>query len=189
MHGLSRCKWLDISKLDYVYYHDYEWGVPIHNDDYFFENIVLESAQAGLTWYTILQKRKYYKLAYKYFNVQKVSLFSNLDISYLLNNKNIIRHKGKIESSINNAKVFIEIQREFNSFSNYIWRFVDGDPIIESKFREKAQQISLIVYRDLKYRGFQFFGEKITYAFLLACGLINGHDVICFKHYRNHLNK
>jgi DNA-3-methyladenine glycosylase I len=185
MNKFRRCKWLDLSKVDYINYHDYEWGVPIYNDYCFFENIVLESAQAGLTWYSILQRRKYYKQAYEGFNVEEVSRFGDIEVSYLLENKNIIRHKGKIESSINNAKVFIKIQGEFNSFSNYIWSFFDGIPLIESESKEQAQQISLRVHKDLKHRGFQFFGEKITYAFLLACGLLNGHDEFCFKHYRN----
>ncbi|MDR9830422.1 DNA-3-methyladenine glycosylase I [Vibrio sp. FNV 38] len=179
---MKRCHWLDTSKAYYVEYHDKEWGVPVYDDQVFFEFLILESAQAGLSWYTILKRREGYREAFANFDPQKVSTFDEQKVEQLLQNTGIIRHRAKIESAINNAKRFIEIQQEFGSFSDYIWRFVDGE-VVNNRNREEypaaTTQQSDALSKDLKKRGFKFVGSTTMYAFMQAMGLVNDHDEDC----------
>lgn len=183
--GPTRCPWVDLSKPDYVEYHDKEWGVPVYDDRLIFEFLTLEAAQAGLSWYTVLRKRDQYRHAYKGFDPEKVARFKPSDIERLIQDPGIIRNRLKIESSINNARKFLEVQKEHGSFSDYIWGFVNNRPkenIIrrltdyEAKSRE-SDALSL----DLKKRGFKFVGSTICYAHMQATGMVNDHSVDCFR--------
>lgn len=185
MTGLNRCPWCGTDEL-YVRYHDEEWGVPVHDDKKHFEFLVLESAQAGLSWLTILRKRENYRKAYDGFDVEKVAQYDENKINELLQNSGIIRNRRKIEASINNARQFLKVQKEFGSFDNYIWSFVDYKPVVNCW--ENIQQLparselSDRVSKDLKSRGFKFLGSTIIYAHLQATGLINDHLVRCFRY-------
>ncbi|NQZ83839.1 MAG: DNA-3-methyladenine glycosylase I [Colwellia sp.] len=180
-----RCPWLDESKADYVKYHDDEWGVPIHDDGTMFEFLILESAQAGLSWYTILKRREGYKNAFAQFNVKDVSKFSEAKVEELMQDSSIIRNRAKIKAAISNARIFIEIQDEFGSFCKYIWAYVDNKTIVNDiNVKEDyvaTSPISDAISKDLKTRGFKFFGSTICYAHLQACGLINDHSKNCYK--------
>ncbi|MDT0601992.1 DNA-3-methyladenine glycosylase I [Thalassotalea castellviae] len=180
-----RCPWLDTSKADYVKYHDEEWGVPVYDDQKLFEYLTLESAQAGLSWYTILKRRDGYRKAFANFDVDKVAQFDNTKYEELLLNKDIIRNKLKIKAAINNAQRFIEIQQEFGSFSHYMWGFVDHKTIVnEIKNAEDYPATSPesdAFCKDLKKRGFKFIGSTICYAHMQACGMINDHSLSCYK--------
>ncbi|NMA66172.1 MAG: DNA-3-methyladenine glycosylase I [Clostridiaceae bacterium] len=182
---MERCPWCGIDEL-YVKYHDEEWGVPVYDDKKQFEFLVLESAQAGLSWITILRKRENYRKAYDNFNVEKVAQYDETKIQELLQNKGIIRNRRKIEASINNARRFIEIQKEFGSFSKYIWSFVDNKPVV-NHWEEISQlpansELSDKISNDLKKRGFKFLGNTIVYSHLQATGIINDHLTSCFRH-------
>lgn len=179
---MKRCNWLDMSKPDYVEYHDTEWGVPVFDDRIFFEFLILESAQAGLSWYTILQRRSGYRSAFADFDPLKVAAFDSNKVDELVNDKSIIRNRAKIESAINNAKCFIRIQEQFGSFSNYIWGYVDGKPQENRSKNETppaTTELSDLVSKDLKKRGFKFMGSTTVYAFLQATGIVNDHDLEC----------
>lgn len=182
---MNRCPWCGNDEL-YVKYHDEEWGVPVHEDRKHFEFLVLESAQAGLNWLTILRKRENYRAAYDDFDPVIVSKYDENKINELMNNSGIIRNRRKIEASINNAACFLNIQREFGSFDNYIWGFVDNKPVVnhwESISEVPATStLSDAVSRDLKKRGFKFLGTTIIYAHLQATGVINDHLTTCFRH-------
>ena len=182
---LCRCPWLDTSKPDYVKYHDEEWGVPVHDDKKMFEFIILESAQAGLSWYTILKRREGYKKAFANFDVNTVANFNNEKIEELMLDSSIIRNRLKIQAAISNAKIFIEIQKEFGSFCSYIWNYVDNKTIENNiellEDYPATSPISDAISTDLKKRGFKFFGSTICYAHLQACGLINDHSKYCFR--------
>ena len=185
MSNVQRCPWVDESKVDYVAYHDNEWGVPVYDDNVLFEFVVLESAQAGLSWYTVLKRRESYREAFANFNPHQVAQFTENDVERLLANAGIIRHRGKIEAAINNAKVFLSIQQEFGSFSDYLWRYVEHKPIV-NRFANRqdypaSTPLSDQIAKDLKKRGFRFFGSTICYAYLQACGLIDDHSPDCFK--------
>ncbi|MBE6500130.1 MAG: DNA-3-methyladenine glycosylase I [Methanobrevibacter thaueri] len=175
----NRCTWVSEEEV-YIKYHDEEWGVPTHNDRELFELLVLESFQAGLSWITILKKRDHFKKAFDDFDVVKVSKYDEKKVNELLENKNIIRHKGKITSAINNAQVFIEIQNEFGSFDEYIWSFNDGE-IIKSEFLTESE-LSKNISKDLKKRGMKFVGPTIIYSYLEAIGIIDNHQKECFKY-------
>lgn len=183
---VRRCPWVDLTKPDYVQYHDQEWGVPVYDDTKMFEFVVQESAQAGLSWYTILKRREQYRAAFAQFDVEKVAQFDQDKVEALLQDSGIIRHRGKINATITNAQAFIAIQQEFGSFSEYLWRYVDHQPIVNSPQNKEAylatSELSDRISRDLKKRGFKFFGSTICYAHLQACGLINDHSIDCFKH-------
>lgn len=183
---MNRCTWVENQITLYIKYHDKEWGVPEHNDTKLFELLILEGAQAGLSWLTVLKKRESYKLAFDNFNPKKVAQYDEKKQQELLNNPNIIRNKLKIKSAINNAKVFLQIQKEFKSFNNYIWRFVDGKPICNSPRTVKDMQtkspLSDTISKDLKKRGMNFVGTTIIYSYLQAIGIINDHLKTCFKH-------
>jgi DNA-3-methyladenine glycosylase I len=182
---MNRCPWCGTDPL-YIKYHDEEWGEPVHDDIKHFEFLVLESAQAGLNWLTILRKRENYRKAYDGFDPNKVAQYDENKLNELLQNEGIIRNRKKIEASINNAKKFLQIQKEFGSFDKYIWRFVDNKPAIN-----QPQDISQVpatselsdkVSKDLKARGFKFLGSTTVYAHLQATGIINDHLVSCFRH-------
>ena len=180
-----RCAWLDATKPDYVKYHDEEWGVPLYDDTKLFEFITLESAQAGLSWYTILKKRAGYKKAFANFNGQKVANFTADDIERLMQDESIVRNRLKIAATVNNAQRFIEIQKEFGSFSNYQWRFVGNIPIISDlnsvEDTPAITEESKAFAKDLKKRGFKFLGPTTVYAHMQACGMVNDHSNDCFR--------
>jgi len=182
---MERCPWPGNDEL-YVKYHDEEWGVPVHDDRKHFEFMVLEGAQAGLSWSTILKRRENYRKAYDNFNPAKVANYDEAKVNELLANAGIIRNRKKIESSINNAIKFLEVQQEFGSFDNYIWKFVNYKPIINS-WKVLAEipaktELSDEISKDLKKRGFSFVGSTIIYAHIQAIGLVNDHLVSCFRY-------
>ena len=184
-NNTCRCHWVDLSKPDYVDYHDNEWGVPVYDDNKLFEFLTLESAQAGLSWYTILQRRENYRKAFANFDVNKVALFNEHDVERLMQDSGIIRNRRKIEAAINNAPCFIKIQKEFNSFSNYMWAFVNHKPIIND-IKTPADyvatsKISDAFSKDLKKRGFKFVGSTTMYAHMQACGMVNDHANDCYR--------
>ena len=175
----KRCSWVTDDEI-YIKYHDEEWGIPTYDDKELFEMLVLESFQAGLSWITILKKRENFKKAFDDFNVVKVADYSEDKINELLDNEGIIRHKGKITSAINNAKIFIDIQKEFGSFSNYIWSFTDGE-IIKSEYMTESE-LSKKISKDLKKRGMKFVGPTIIYSYLESIGIIDNHEKDCFRY-------
>lgn len=175
----NRCKWVTDDEI-YIKYHDDEWGIPTHDDKELFEMLVLESFQAGLSWITILKKRENFRKAFDEFDVVKVAGYGEYKIEELRNNEGIIRHKGKITSAINNAKIFIEIQNEFGSFSNYIWSFTDGK-IIKAEYLTESE-LSKQISKDLKKRGMRFVGPTIIYSYLESIGIIDNHEKDCFKY-------
>ena len=175
----NRCSWVTDDEI-YIRYHDEEWGIPTHDDKELFEMLVLESFQAGLSWITILKKRENFKKAFDDFDVVKVANYSEDKVEELRNNKGIIRHKGKITSSINNAKIFIEIQKEFGSFSDYIWSFTDGK-IIKAEYLTESD-LSKEISKDLKKRGMKFVGPTIIYSYLESIGVIDNHEKNCFRY-------
>ncbi|MBP7700863.1 DNA-3-methyladenine glycosylase I [Candidatus Woesebacteria bacterium] len=183
---MQRCSWVSLENKDYVDYHDNEWGVPVFDDKIFFEFLVLEGAQAGLSWETIIKRRGGYRKAFSNFNPKTVAAYSEQKILELINNPEIIRNKLKIRSAVKNAKLFLEIQNEFGSFSKYIWNFVNNKPVINlwknitevPIFSKEAEILS----KDLKKRGFSFIGPTIIYAFMQATGIVNDHTKNCFRH-------
>jgi len=184
--GRRRCGWAEGTFPDYVRYHDEEWGVPVHDDRMQFEFLVLESAQAGLSWATILKRREGYRTAFADFDPERVSRFRKPRVERLLANPAIIRNRGKVEAAVNNARRFLEVQREFGSFSDYIWGFVGGAPLVNRWRRDDevpaASEQSVALARDLRARGFRFVGSTILYAHMQATGLVNDHLVSCFRH-------
>lgn len=180
-----RCSWCGDNPL-YIKYHDEEWGVPVYDDRVHFEFLVLESAQAGLSWLTVLKKRENYRKAYEGFDPKAVANFDYEKIEKLMQNDGIIRNRKKIEASVNNARIFMEIQKEFGSFSTYIWSFVDGKPLVSSyesigELPAKAPQSESLA-KDMKKRGFKFLGPVILYSHMQATGLVNDHIVSCFRY-------
>ena len=184
--AVKRCKWAEGVSLDYIAYHDEEWGVPIHDDRVQFEFLILEGAQAGLSWSTILNKRAGYRKAFADFDPQKVARFTDKRVEKLLADPGIVRNRLKVQSAVTNARAFLALQEEFGSFSDYIWGFVDGKPI-QNRFRNDADvpatsKESDALSKDLKKRGFKFVGSTIVYAHMQATGLVNDHVVGCFRH-------
>jgi DNA-3-methyladenine glycosylase I len=181
----TRCPWAK-DDPDYIKYHDTEWGIPVFDDKILFEFLILEGAQAGLSWLTILKKRENYKKAFDDLDPSKIAKYDSFKINNLLNNKNIIRNKLKIKSAVSNAKAFLKIQKNFGSFSKYIWGFTDGRQIKNSyKKIEKIPaktKISTIISIDLKKRGFSFVGPVICYSFMQAVGMVNDHLTDCFRY-------
>jgi len=181
----TRCSWLDTNKPDYVAYHDNEWGVPVYDDKKLFEFLTLESAQAGLSWYTILKKRNGYKNAFADFDVHKVAAFTEQDIERLMLDAGIVRNRLKIAATVNNAKCFIKIQQEFGSFSNYQWQFVGNKPQVNNLNSDDdtpaITPTSSAFAKDLKKRGFKFLGPTTVYAHMQACGMVNDHSNNCFR--------
>jgi len=182
---MNRCSWCEGSDI-YTEYHDREWGVPVYDDNKQFEFLVLESAQAGLSWLTILKRRDNYRIAYDNFDPVKVASFNNKKISELINNEGIIRNRKKIEASVNNAGFFLDIQKEFGSFSDYLWGFVNNKQVVNS-WKELSEvpantNLSDSITKDLKSRGFKFMGPTILYSHLQASGIVNDHLVDCFRY-------
>ena len=180
-----RCEWCGNDPL-YVAYHDAEWGVPVHDDRLLFEFLTLEGAQAGLSWITILRKREGYRKAFADFDPEKVARFTKAKQEKLLLNPAIVRNRLKVKSAISNAKAFLEVQEEFGSFDEYIWRFVDGKPIV-NRFKSMKDipaktDISDVMSKDLKQRGFKFVGSTICYAHMQATGMVNDHTMSCFRY-------
>ena len=181
----KRCAWAGTDPR-YVAYHDEEWGVPLHDDRVLFEFLVLEGAQAGLSWSTILRKRDAYRRAFDRFDPEKVARYNKRKISTLLADAGIVRNRAKIESAIKNAKAFLEVQEQFGSFDAYQWRFVDGRPL-QNRWRSVRDVPahtgqSDTMSKDLKSRGFSFVGSTIIYAHMQAVGMVNDHLVDCFRH-------
>ena len=180
-----RCPWVDLTKPDYVEYHDNEWGVPVHDDRVMFEFLTLEAAQAGLSWYTVLRKREAYRTAFAGFDPAKVARYGKKQIETLLKNSGIIRNRLKIHATVNNAGKFLQVQDEFGSFDAYIWRFVDGKPIVNRRKTLKdypaTSRESDALSKDLKQRGFKFVGSTIIYAHMQATGMVNDHAEGCFR--------
>ena len=182
----KRCAWAENTFELYEKYHDEEWGVPVHDDRVHFEFLILEGAQAGLNWATILKKREGYRKAFAGFDPLKVAAFDQQKIEELIANPEIIRNKLKINSAVNNAQRFLEVQKEFGSFDAYIWRFVGGKPV-QNQWTESSQvpattAESDAMSKDLKKRGFKFVGSTIMYAYMQACGLVNDHTTDCFRY-------
>jgi len=185
MNEIKRCNW-SVNDPLYIKYHDKEWGVPVHNDRKLFEMIVLDGAQAGLSWLTILKKRENYRKAFDNFDPKKVAKYDKRKIAQLLKNDGIVRNKLKIESAVTNAKAFLKVKDEFGTFDKYIWKFVNGKTIINSwktlKEIPAFTKESDVMSKDLKSRGFKFVGSTICYAFMQAAGLVNDHTIDCFRY-------
>jgi DNA-3-methyladenine glycosylase I len=181
----QRCSWAGTDPI-YIKYHDSEWGVPVHDDRRLFEFLILEGAQAGLSWLTILKKRPNYRKVFDNFDPQKVAEYDNRKVRELISNKGIIRNRLKIEAAIQNAGAFLAVQQEFGSFDNYIWQFVGGGTTKncwETIVQVPAQStVSITMSSDLKKRGFKFVGPTICYAFMQATGLVNDHTIDCFRY-------
>jgi DNA-3-methyladenine glycosylase I len=183
---LKRCAWPVAGDKLYEDYHDHEWGVPIHDDRKIFEFLVLESAQAGLSWRTVLYKRENYRKAFAGFDPAKVARFTAKDVERLMQNAGIIRNRLKIEAAINNARCFLEVKKEFGTFAKYIWGFVGGKPI-RNKWKTLKDLPAVTpeaeaLAKDLKKRGFKFLGPTVIYAHMQATGMVNDHSVDCFRY-------
>lgn len=180
---MKRCSWVDENSEIYIKYHDEEWGMPKYDDHELFELLVLESFQAGLSWLTVLKKREDFRIAFDNFDVKKVALYGDNKVNELLDNEKIIRSRGKINAAINNAKIFIDIQKEFGSFSNYIWGFTSGKIIKnkDDKFNVSTP-LSDKISKDLKKRGMKYVGTIIVYSYLQSVGIVNDHDTKCFRY-------
>ena len=183
---ISRCDWAGTASDVYIRYHDDEWGVPVWDDATQFEFLVLESAQAGLSWSTILNKRAGYRRAFAGFDAEKVARFSEKRIEKILQDPGIVRNRLKVNATVSNARRFLEVQEEFDGFCNYIWQFVDGKPV-QNRHREQSDvpatsPQSDALSKDLKQRGFKFVGSTIIYAHMQATGMVNDHLVGCFRH-------
>lgn len=181
---LTRCTWA-VKPLDIVY-HDTEWGVPVHDDTVRFEFITLEGAQAGLSWSTVLARRENYRKAFLQWDVPAIARFTAKTIDRLVLDEGLIRHRGKIESTVTNAQAFLRVQKEFGTFDDYVWRFVNGAPIVNA--RQRMQDVPALTAesdafsKDLKKRGFKFVGSTICYAYMQATGMVNDHLVTCARY-------
>lgn len=185
-HPPTRCDWVDLSKPDYVLYHDQDWGVPIFDDQLLFEYLTLESAQAGLSWYTVLKKREHYRKAFSGFAPEAVARFTPHRIDKMMQNVGLIRNRKKLEAAVNNAAKFLDVQAEHTTFARYIWQFVEGRPLIQH-FRNHqdipaTSKQSDAMSKDLKRRGFKFVGSTICYAHMQATGMVMDHVIGCFRY-------
>ena len=180
----QRCAWVGADPL-YITYHDHEWGVPLHDDRALFELLILEGAQAGLSWITVLKKRDHYRAAFDNFDAAKIARYNQAKIARLLNNAGIIRNRLKIEAAIKNARGFLAVQKEFGSFDRYIWQFVGGEPQLTNRKATApapaSTPVSDAMSKALKQRGFSFVGSTICYAFMQATGMVNDHSIDCFR--------
>lgn len=181
-----RCPWVDLSKADYIEYHDKEWGVPVHDDRLLFEFLTLEGAQAGLSWYTVLRKRQNYRIAFDHFDPEKVARYDDRKVQELLANPGIIRNRAKVLAAIGNARCFLAVKEEFGSFDAYVWRFVAGKPIVNNNLvilsdYPATSKESDTMSKDLRQRGFKFVGSTICYAHMQATGMVNDHAMDCFR--------
>jgi len=180
---MNRCHWVDLESDIYIKYHDNEWGVPVYDDNKLFEFLVLESFQAGLSWICVLKKRETMREAFDNFDPEIISKYDEDKIVSLLDNKDIIRSRRKIEATIGNAKIFLDIKREWETFSDYIWHFTDGK-IIKNRddVFKSTSSLSDMVSNDLKRRGMKYTGSVIIYSYLQAIGIINDHEINCYKY-------
>ena len=183
--SVTRCRWAEGVSPQYIEYHDTEWGVPVHDDRVQFEFLILEGAQAGLSWSTILNKRDGYRRLFANFDPEQVARFTDRRIEKILQDPAIVRNRLKVESTVSNARAFLEVQAEFGSFCDYVWRFVDGKPI-QSRIRKDSDvpattPESDALSKDLKKRGFRFVGSTIVYAHMQATGMVNDHVANCFR--------
>jgi len=185
MPDAKRCPWCGDDPL-YVAYHDTQWGVPVRDDRVLFEFLLLEGAQAGLSWITILRKREAYRRAFADFDAARVAAFGEADVARLLGDAGIVRNRAKVAAAIGNARAFLEVQAEFGSFADYIWRFVDGRPVQNTRRTLKdippTTELSDAISKDLRKRGFRFVGPTIVYSHMQATGMVNDHLVDCFRH-------
>jgi DNA-3-methyladenine glycosylase I len=184
--SIVRCAWSEGIDPEYMRYHDEEWGVPVHDDRVHFEFLVLEAAQAGLSWWTILRKREGYRRAFADFDAAKVARFTPRTVEKLMQDASIVRNRQKIEAAVGNARAFLAIQKEFGTFDRYVWDFVGGKPIV-NRWKQQGEvpptsKESDALSKDLKSRGFRFVGSTIVYAHMQATGLINDHLVTCFRY-------
>lgn len=180
---MKRCHWVDENSPIYIQYHDEEWGIPKYDDKELFELLILESFQAGLSWITVLKKREDFRIAFDNFDVKKVASYDETKVNELLNNEKIIRSRGKINSAINNAKIFIDIQKEFGSFTNYIWGFTNNQVVKNSSdVLPVSTPLSDKISKDLKKRGMKYVGTIIIYSYLQAIGVVDDHEKGCFKY-------
>ncbi|AZV43050.1 DNA-3-methyladenine glycosylase [Peribacillus asahii] len=183
---MKRCMWVKTKEPLYMEYHDKEWGVPVYDDKILFEMLCLEGAQAGLSWWTVLQKRENYRSAFDQFEAEKIVQYTDEKLQLLIENQGIIRNKMKIYSVVTNAKAFLKIQQEYGSFSSYIWSFVDNKPIINNWETAKdvptSNEISDKMSKQLKRDGFKFVGSTICYSYMQAVGMVNDHTLECFRH-------
>ncbi|MDD5698952.1 MAG: DNA-3-methyladenine glycosylase I [Victivallaceae bacterium] len=183
--GKYRCLWVDLSKPDYVAYHDREWGVPVYDDRKMFEFLILETAQAGLSWYTVLRKREAYRRAFAGFDPEQVARYAESGIQQLLANPGIVRNRAKITAAIANARQFLRIQEQYGSFQAYIWQFVDYEPVVNTirglEDYLATSRESDAMSKDLKARGFKFIGSTVCYAYMQATGMVNDHLLTCFR--------
>ena len=181
----TRCPWAGTDPL-YIDYHDKEWGVPVYDDNLLCEFLILETFQAGLSWITILRKRENFRRAFDDFNYNMIAKYDNAKVNLLLDDKGIVRNKLKILATISNAKAFLQVRQEFNSFSNYIWLFTGGKPIVNRfktmKDMPAKTDLSDLISKDMKKRGFKFVGSTVIYAYMQATGMVNDHLVDCFRH-------
>lgn len=179
---IRRCKWCNIENQRYVDYHDNEWGVPCHAEHALYELLILEAFQAGLSWEIVLNKREQFRRAYDNFNIDRICLYDDKKIADLLSDSGIIRNKLKIKASINNSRIFRDIQKEYGSFDKYIWKWTDRKTIYEDNQTITTSPLSDAISKDLKKRGMTFVGSTIIYSYLQAIGIINGHSEECFLH-------
>lgn len=184
--NLPRCGWVTDDPL-YIDYHDKEWGVPIYKEKQLFEFLILEGAQAGLSWITVLKKRECYRELFDHFDPEKIARYTEKKAQKILTNPGIIRNRLKVQSAITNAQAYLEVKEELGSFSDYIWSFVDGKPI-QNKWKHlkevpAATEISDKMSKDLKKRGFKFIGSTICYAYMQAVGMVNDHITTCYRHH------
>src|SRR5436189_3175460 len=178
---MTRCDWASTPLS--IPYHDSEWGVPLHDDELLFEFLILEGAQAGLSWETILRKRENYRKAFDNFKPAKVAKYDERKVATLMNDEGIVRNRLKINSAVSNAEAFLNVQREFGSFDEYVWRFVNGEPIKRKRGQPvlPTSETSDALSKDLLKRGFRFVGSTICYSFMQAVGMVNDHDITCFR--------
>lgn len=183
---MKRCAWVENTFEEYIKYHDEEWGVPVHDDRVHFEFLILEGAQAGLSWATILKKREGYRQAFADFDPEVVANYDQKKIDELIQFEGIVRNKLKVNGAVINAQKFLEVQQEFGSFDKYIWSFVGGETIINAWERMEDVPVTTpesdAMSKDLKKRGFKFVGSTIMYAYMQACGLVNDHTTDCFRY-------
>jgi DNA-3-methyladenine glycosylase I len=185
MNELRRCAWVDMRKPLYIAYHDEEWGVPVYDDARMFEFLMLEAAQAGLSWYTVLSKRENYRAAFDGFDAERIARFDKRRVAKLMDNAGIIRNRAKIEAAIGNARCYLELREKEGSFADYLWRFVAGKPKV-NRFRRLSDcpatsAESDALSKDLKKRGFRFVGSTIVYAHMQATGMVNDHLLDCHR--------
>ena len=177
----KRCFWVDLSSPVYIEYHDKEWGIPVYDDEKLYEMFLLETFQAGLSWITILKKREFFRVAFDGFDVKKIAAYGTEKVEDLMQNPQIIRNRGKITAAVQNAAIFMDIQKEYGSFSRYLWGFTDGKIIINQADTIPVKtELSDRISKDLKNRGMRYVGSVTIYSYLQAVGMVNDHDKNCF---------